>query len=41
MVSGQDVVLITRPAFHEADWSDVLNAIGTLLERAGLLEEES
>ena len=41
MVSGQDVVLIARPAFHEADWTDVLNAIGTLLGHAGLLEEES
>jgi ribonuclease P protein component len=41
MVSGQDVVLIARPAFHEAEWSDVLNAMATLLGRAGLLEEES
>jgi RNase P protein component len=40
MVSGQDVVLIARPALNEAEWSDVLNAISTLLRRAGLLEVE-
>ena len=40
IVLGQDVVLIARPALNEAQWSDVLNALATLLERAGLLEEE-
>jgi hypothetical protein len=41
MVSGQDVVLIARPALIEAQWSDVLNALATLIEHAGLLEEVS
>ncbi|HEY43160.1 MAG TPA: ribonuclease P protein component [Anaerolineae bacterium] len=41
MVSGRDIVLIARPALNEAEWSDVLNAVATLLKRAGLLEEES
>lgn len=38
--SGRDVILIARPALNEAEWSDVLNAVATLLKRAGLLEEE-
>jgi len=37
---GRDVILIARPALNEAEWSDVLNAVATLLKRAGLLEEE-
>lgn len=40
MVSGQDVVLIARPALNEAEWSDALKAVTVLLKRAGLLEEE-
>jgi ribonuclease P protein component len=39
MASGQDVVLIARPALIEAQWTDVLKALVTLLEDAGLLEE--
>ncbi|KPK93922.1 MAG: hypothetical protein AMJ88_06480 [Anaerolineae bacterium SM23_ 63] len=40
ILSGQDVVLIARPALNQAEWSDVLNALATLLGHAGLLEEE-
>ena len=39
ITGGQDVVLIARPALNEAQWSDVLNALATLMEHAGLLEE--
>ncbi len=39
IASGQDVVLIARPALNDASWSEVLNALATLLEHAGLLEE--
>lgn len=39
IASGQDIVLIARPALNEAKWSDVLNALATLLEHAGLFEE--
>jgi hypothetical protein len=39
VASGQDVVLIARPALNDAEWTDVLNTLETLLKRAGLLEE--
>lgn len=40
-IGGRDVVLIARPALNEAKWSEVLDAMATLLRRAGLFEEES
>lgn len=37
---GQDVVLIARPALNNAEWTDVLNTLETLLRRAGLIEDK-
>lgn len=40
VASGQDVVLIARPALNGAEWTDVLNTLETLLRRAGLFEDK-
>ncbi|MGD8554481.1 MAG: ribonuclease P protein component [Anaerolineales bacterium] len=38
VVPGWDAVLIARPPAAEAAWSQLLQAIGKLLEQAGMLE---